>query len=263
MKNISLHNMVKVIFSAMLLTLSINTQASIIFDSGLPAGWNCTGTCGTAGADGDISESPIGGAYGWVATTGGVDGVGLEGIEGINGSVLTSSIFSAQAGDELSFFFNYVTSDGAGYADYSWARLLDDSFNQVAILFTARTLAQGNIVPGFDMPAPEATLDPASVEIIAGAPTWSPLGSDSATCYDSGCGYTGWIKSTYSIADHGNYFLEFGTTNWTDSDYQSGLAFDGITVGGDVVGEPVDVPEPQTLLLFVVGLIGLVRKAKV
>ncbi len=260
MKIKSLVNFVKVISSTMLITLSINSHASIIFDSGIPAGWSCEGTCGTAGTDGDVTESTFGGNYGWVATTDGELGVGLEGLVGTTGSVLTSSLFSAEAGDDLNFFFNYVTSDGAGFADYGWARLLDESLNQIAILFTARTLASGNIVPGFDMPTPEATLSPASVEIIGGAPIWSPLGDDSGECYSAGCGYTGWIESTYSIANAGNYYLEFGTVNWTDSSYQSGLAFDGITVGGDVVGGPVGVPEPQTALLFLAALAGLVRR---
>ncbi|GLX78509.1 hypothetical protein tinsulaeT_18490 [Thalassotalea insulae] len=260
MKNNLLITNIKIIASAMLFALSLNTQASVIFDSGLPAGWNCEGTCGTAGADGDVTESSFGGNYGWVATTDGEAGVGLEGIGGTTGSVLTSSLFSAEAGDDLNFFFNYVTSDGAGFADYGWARLLDEAFNQVAILFTARTLESGNIVPGFGMPAPEATLSPATVEIIGGAPTWSPLGGDSGDCYKAGCGYTGWIESNYSIANAGNYYLEFGTVNWDDSQYQSGLAFDGISVGGDVVGEPVDVPEPQTAILFVLALAGLARK---
>jgi len=237
-----------------------SAQASVIFDSGLPAGWDCTGSCGTAGADGVVTSSPFGGNYGWVATTDGASGAGLDGLAGTTGSNLQSSLFSAEANDDLNFFFNYVTSDGAGYADYGWARLLDESFNQVALLFTARTLASGNIVPGFDMPTPEATLSPGSVEIIGGAPTWSPLGSSSGECYSAGCGYTGWIESTYTIANAGNYYLEFGTTNWTDSEYQSGLAFDGITVGGDVVGEPIDVPEPETALLFGVALLGLARK---
>ena len=186
--------------------------------------------------------------------------VGLDGLTGITGSVLTSSLFSADAGDDLSFSFNYITSDGSGFADYGWARLLDESLNQEAILFTARTLPSGNIVPGFGMPTPEATLSPVTVEIIGGAPLWSPLGSSSGTCFSAGCGYTGWVESHYTIANAGNYFLEFGTTNWSDSSFQSGLAFDGITVGGDVVGGPVGVPEPQTALLFVIALLGFARK---
>ncbi|CAM3731141.1 NF038132 family protein [Rheinheimera salexigens] len=177
------------IFTVMLFSFSVN--ASVIFDTGIPSGWGCTGNCGTAGADGVVTESPIAGNYGWVSTSGGAAGVGLEGLIGTNGSVLLSSLFSAESNDDLNFYFNFVTSDGAGFADYAWARLLDESFNQIAMLFTARTLPTGNIVPGMGMPTPEATLSPSTVEIISGAPSWSPLDSSSGLCYDSGCGYTG------------------------------------------------------------------------
>ena len=68
--------------------------------------------------------------------------------------MLQSNTFLADAGSDLELFFNYVTSDGAGYADYAWASLLDESFNQVAMLFTAHTKESGNIVPGLDMQVP-------------------------------------------------------------------------------------------------------------
>ncbi|HUX29311.1 MAG TPA: hypothetical protein VMV78_01650 [Thiobacillus sp.] len=62
------------------------------------------------------------------------------------------------SGDELEFNFNFATPDGAGYADYGWARLLDSSSSVVAPLFTARTTPEGNSVPGFDMPVIDATI---------------------------------------------------------------------------------------------------------
>lgn len=256
-KSLSITKLLSAAFG--LVMLSTTASASVIFDSGLPSGWDCTGTCGVAGADGDITSSPFSGNYGWVATTNGVLGLGLPGLEGNTGSMLRSSLFAAAEHDDLKFYFNYVTSDGAGFADYAWARLLDESYNQVAMLFTARTLSSGTIVPGLGMPAPEATLNPGTVSIINGAPTWSPLGASSADCYASGCGYTGWIESTFQIAAAGNYFLEFGAVNWTDSAYDSGLAFDGITVGGVQVGVP-SVSEPGTLLMFGLALTFFARR---
>ncbi|GAA0813522.1 hypothetical protein GCM10009111_09030 [Colwellia asteriadis] len=241
---------------------SFNVSATVIdntFDGGIPANWGCTGNCGVAGADGVVTAAPTGANnYGWVSTDNGVNGVGLDGLVGTDGSVLTSNLFAANAGDDLEFFFNYVTSDGAGYADYAWARLLDESLNQVAMLFTARTKESGNIVPGIGMPAPEATLSPGSVEIIAGAPSWSVLGSDSNSCFSSGCGYTGWVQSNYSILTAGSYYLEFGVTNWTDTAHDSGLAFDGITIAGVAI-DPVAVPEPAGVALFSLALLGLAR----
>ncbi len=78
-----------------------------------------------------------------------------------------------------------------------------------------------------------------------------PLGSNSGDCYAAGCGYTGWINSTYSIADAGNYVLAFGVSNWLDTSYDSGMAFSGITVAG----VPVDnaVPEPGTWAMMLMG----------
>lgn len=247
------------LFSASAFLFSETAIATPLFDSGIPAGWVCAGNCGTQGANGVVTLAPSGGSqYGWVSTENGVDGVALPLVGGsgnaTNGSTLRSSLFSAAAGNNLTFQFNFVTSDGSGFADYAWARLLDSAFNEVALLFTARTTPSGNIVPGFSMPAPAATLAPPTVSIIGSVPQWVSLGSSSDTCYATGCGYTGWISSTYSIANTGNYILEFGVTNWNDKAFQTGLAFDGITVGGMPLGE---VPEPATLALLGVGLFGL------
>jgi len=232
------------------------------FDGGIPASWSCTGNCGTLGANGDVTTSPEGGDYGWVSTSGGVSlgdadlNIGSE----TNGSLLRTGIFGATAGDSLEFYFNYITSDGSGYIEYSWARLLDAALNPVALLFTARTNPNGSTVPGFGLPPIEATINPAVVNINDGATNWSPLGSYSGACYagiGQGCGSTGWVQSLYTIAATGNYVLEFGVTNWSDQIYDSGMAFDGITVGGTPIEDTNGVPVPATLALFAIGLLGL------
>ena len=216
----------------------------------------CVGNCGTSGADGVVTAPPGGTTYSYVTTSGGAVGGGqLPGEGGTNGSTYTTAVFSANAGDPLNFYFNYITSDGSGFADYAWAAVLTASLDPVAILFTARTQPDGSIVPGFDLPGVTATLTPASVPIIDGAPAWSPLGAYSGSCFNGvgqGCGYTGWINSTYNIADAGNYVLAFGVTNWSDTIYHSGMAFSGITVAG----VPVDtgaVPEPATWAMMLMG----------
>jgi len=59
---------------------------------------------------------------------------------------------------------------------------------------------------------------------------------------------------TYDIASAGDYVLEFGVVDFIDQIYDSGLAFDGILVGGKPIDE---VPKPATLALLGLGLAGL------
>ena len=253
------------IAAAAALALSAPAVLAQAFSGGMPAGWSCTGNCGTLGADGVVTLAPSGGTqYGYVSTTDGVSGVSPFGFGGeTNGSVLTSTAFSAAAGDAVAFKFNYITSDGAGYADYAWARITRASDNsQVALLFTARTTEGGSTIPGFGMPAPEATVIPNNVPIIDGGPLWSPLGSDSGECFDVGCGYTGWVSSSYTLAETGTFKLEFGVVNWDDTAFDSGMAFDGITIAGIPI--PPAIPEPETyaLMLAGLGLVGLAARRR-
>jgi hypothetical protein len=233
----------------------------------VPVGWTCNGTCGSLGANGVVSLSPTGNStYQYVSTAGSVKTAPLPtGALGgeTNGSSLATTVFSATAGTALNFYFNYVTSDGAGYADYAWAELFNSANTPVSLLFTARTVPSGSIVPGTGMPAPAATLIPASVPIIAGGPAWSPLAGYSGGCYASGCGYTGWVGSSYIIPTAGDYYLKIGVVNWADQAYDSGLAMDGVTVGGEPITPPTStVPEPSTLLLLGSGLVGIASSVK-
>jgi hypothetical protein len=221
------------------------------FETGL-SGWTASGNAGTSGANGVVTASSDGGNYAYVSTyNSSSTGLGLGLGNEKNGSQLRSSVFSANAGDDLQFLFNYVTSDGSTYADYAWGRLLDASLNQIAILFTARTTPGGNTVPGFSLPQGEAVLTPETTLITAGSPAWSLLGGSSGTCYGSGgCGYTDWIQADYTFASAGEYILEFGVVNWSDMSMDSGLAFDGISITSSV-------PEPASLALLGLGLLGL------
>ena len=231
--------------------------AALLVGSATPAlAQTCTGTCGTEGANGVVTAPPGGGNFQYVSTVNGTEGAGqISTVGGSNGSEYVTAPFTASAGDVLNFNFNYVTSDGAGYADYAFTELLSGG-THVAWLFTARTQATGNTSPGFGLPANDATLTPSSTPIIGGAPDWDALGSSSGTCYNDGCGYTGWINSLYNIVTGGTYELRFGVTNWSDTAYQSGLAFAGLKLN-DVPIDNGAVPEPGTWAMMLMGFAGI------
>lgn len=231
----------------------------------------CVGSCGILGPDGVVDAPPGSGSYRWISTYQGQDGAGqIDGVGGVNGSTFTSTAFAAQEGDVLEFYFNYVTSDGqqtggTNYEDYAWVQLQTAGGDPVEFIFTARTEPSGDIVPGQGLPGLGATLTPASVPIIGGAPDWSPLGPNyNNTCWGPGCGYTGWVKSTYALAADGDYQLVFGVTNFVDQEWDSGLAFDGIRIAGSPVDDDDEefedhhgaIPEPATWALMLLGFGG-------
>lgn len=219
----------------------------------------CVGSCGTLGPDGVVVSPPGGGSYSWISTFGGLAGVGqIAGAGGTDGSQFTSGAFTANAGDVLEFYFNYVTSDGhlpddINYEDYTWAELQTAAGASVAMLYTARTEASGSIVPGQGLPDIQSSLTPATLPIIPGAPTWAPLGDSSASCWGPGCGYTGWVRSRFTVADGGSYRLALGVTNYVDEVYDSGLAFTGLTIAGHPIDDDFGVPEPSSWAMMILG----------
>lgn len=234
-------------------------SAAVVAPAAPAAAATCLGSCGTLGANGVVSApDATHTTYQYITTANGKSGAGqIAGVGGTNGSQLTSDTFTAQANDPLSFMFNYVTSDGAGYADYAWAELRTATGSHVAWLFTARTEASGNISPGVGLPADNSTLNPTATPITKGT-AWSPLGTYSGACWASGCGSTGWIQSTYNIATAGTYEVVYGVTNWGDTFYDSGLAFDQLTVSGRTIATEVKasvagVPEPAVWAMLLVG----------
>ncbi len=249
--------------------------------------WFATGAAGIIGGTSTVPVSPVGnGQFGFVTTAGGVghfgsadnvsplvlktDGKGNEGTN--NGTKIVSSSFSALGSDTLTLYFNYVSTDGRGYDDYAWARLVDaGTHGTAAWLFTARSTnnARGNVVPGdvltrqVDNDAPD-TLDAvlnngSSIGFDVSSTEWQPLGSFSGFCWDSAntCGPSGWIQSRYTFAASGSYYLEFGVANWGDEVFDSALAFD--FAGLNMANFPnaplvTSVPEPENYAMMLAGL---------
>jgi PEP-CTERM motif len=223
----------------------------------------CTGTkgaltdanasCGVAGANGVVTTSGLAGSnqYGWISTRGGTtdNSVQLPGVtippgrfgsaSPVNGTAWTFNFF-ANAGDVLSFRFNYITSDGFGYEDYGYAKFDEE------LLFTARSSPAAYAVPGAGMPVQGLYSGAPTGPIDANKTTWAGLGQWSNSCWDAGCGFTGWLSTQYTITTTGTHALKFGVVNLNDQLWDTGLAFDfNLAVTGyQAPPTPFDPPTP-------------------
>jgi hypothetical protein len=244
--------------------VSLALMGSVAIAAPLPAGWTCTGNCGTnTAADGDVTLAPGFNSYQWISTNGGPTGGGTlpttpTGQE-TNGSYAQTPTFTVNAGDKLNFYFNYITSDGAGFTEYAWAGLFSGTSTFNSYLFTARTTPSGDTVPGFNLPGlgDGVTLTPSSTAIIAGGPVFSPLGGYSGACYSTGCGYTDWIEMDYTFTVGGTYSIGFGVTNALDQIYDTAFAIAGVAINDVPIDDDNKVPEPASLALLGLSLAGL------
>jgi hypothetical protein len=243
------------------------------------ATWTCSGPCGTSAADGDITLSPLGNPRHGTLTTFGSQAYGLSPLPAdpnhvgaeTNGARIVSPVFQAAAGDAVSLRFNYVSTDGKGYDDYAWARLLTGGGVHVAWLYTARSTNSntGNVVPGDVVDRKDFDPDAVIVDYkdfrftsktTADPVDWSPLGLSNGTCWKDnapGCGFTGWLHARLAVPEAGAYRVEIGIVNWGDTAYDSGLAFD---YAGLAATAPV--PEPAGWALALAGTALLARRLR-
>lgn len=226
------------------------------------------GVCTTLPATGDVGLSPTGNAHYGAVSTAGSDALGTSPLQldgnsrgsgaETNGSRWTSEAFDVTAGDTLSVWFNFVSTDGKGYDDYAWARVVDaDDGGVVAWLFAAAATSSntGKVVPGDVLDKADFDPDERIVDFDdwefnsqpADDPVdWAPLGASNGTCWKDnapGCGTTGWMQSRISFASGARLRLELGVVNWGDWAYDSGLAF-------DYAGFTSAVPEPAPWALW-------------
>ena len=250
--------------------------------------WSVSGVAGVITGGTTVPNSPLGNAqFGYVSTAGPggtsnatyntsplvlkSEGAGME--NQTNGTKVRLGSFQATANETLDLYFNYVSTDGRGYDDYAWARLIHAGNQSTAAwLFTARSTntGRGQVVPGkvldrqVDNNLPknlDATLNNgASIGFNVSSTEWDPLGGSSGSCWDSAntCGPTGWIKSSFTIASTGTYYLEFGVNNWGDAAFDSALAFDFTGLDPATFSGPTSsVPEPPPVAMMALEL-GLV-----
>jgi hypothetical protein len=221
-----------------LLTLPRPASADFInggFESGL-TGWQSTGDALAVGA-GFGTDPAAGSSQGLVTTASnngdfnnfsGFDAVSATALEtflelangtlgaGFEGSAIRQT-FTAEAGDVLSFRWNFLTTEGSA-ADFAFVTLSGAGLTVLADT-TSSLLGPSGVV-----------LDP-----VFGDPTRE----------------TGYRTFSLTVAAAGTYTLGFGVADHTDEFIPSALLIDGVSLQS--AGDVSVVPAPATLTSLLIG----------
>ncbi|CAD5374000.1 putative PEP-CTERM exosortase interaction domain-containing protein [Rubrivivax sp. A210] len=240
------------------------------------AGWTTVGVSGATPANGSITE--LAGAYangslGYVSTAGST-AIGAALTPSLqfneqNGSRIRSAAFSANAGDTFAAAFNYITTDGSGFPDYAWARIVRADISAATITNTVGWLVtvrsgnsdSGTMIPGgvTDEYRPRDTITNFdtfnfNARTANNPPLFSGLGDATGQCFNlvSDCGFTGWLRTTHTFAAAGSYRLEVGVMNAVDNQFDSAMVFDfaGLTGTPPLAASPIPEPATQSMMLL-------------
>lgn len=151
--------------------------------------------------------------------SGSLSAVSTSGNPVTNGSALAQTI-SVEAGDVLTFDFAFFTYEDAG----------EDEYTDFAFLSVASA-------GGDDVSNIANTESPSLMDLYFSATT-------------------GIESYSYTFADAGDFILGFGVVNVEDDEVNSGLALDNVALNGGT-STTAAVPEPSTVGLLAIGLVGL------
>lgn len=209
----------------------VNAHATLTnggFESGL-TGWTSSG-------NGSVQILP---SLGSLSPTEGMDfalignGPGDVGLDGLTDSgILTSDVFTVGAGgDTLTFDFDFLTEDFTGLSAFPG---FEDFFT-----ITVKPTAGADIIVAFE------DLTDTSFSLLTGAPIAAP---DGTTFFE----HLGFQSASVSLAA-GTYSLEFLVSDVGDGSFDSGLLIDNVSL----IGTSQPIPEPSTILLLGIGIVGL------